>query len=756
MKVWADLEGRNVLDINNALYNETAEITLFMYAFDDGPVKVWQPLRHPVMPAELTQALADTWHHGTHHWYWMNGRKFDTDILEHQGYPIAPEHQTDVGEKAQGYGYPAGLAKLCRALGMEEDEAKDARGAALIQFFCSPINLINKRNIKKNAPFTWDDVAKAQRIAHARGEVFADPEDWPELWEIFIVYGRSDVSSMRLADSMLPDHNDTPKERKLTALNHRMNKEGLRLDLPYVKRMAHLIPLLKERGHEEVKRHTGGIKATQSKKFKEWMQRRLPGREIAGADKDTIERLVKEGDLPVDVEAALSVCVRTKSSSVAKFGVMAEQAHPHTHRIYHYIGMRKANTTGRYGAIGGIQAHNFPRPKINAWAIEGQIHSVMAGHVPTNLLKHAPSLLRASFIPDEGEIFTNCDLSSIEGRTLCWLADFKDQVDDYANGVNAYFANGPMFGVDYDTMKKYKDSQDTTEYNQYMLGKVSELSMLYMGGVSALVGMGRNYGMNMAQVADSIMRANLMPDNLLREGERCWHFISLTARGRKTIAGTRLSYEQWVTLDAVKRAWRLRHSGITSFWADIQRGILMAWNNPGEQFRIGCNGSVGMMFDNNMFGIELPSGRILTYLGGRVGGMSDARKKSNDEIDKLTDEELLMMDEDAQDDRPVLLYVAYDNNGNPYERPQVAHAGVVCNNINQGTAASVLDECIIRAWDEGWKVRLHIHDQLLTSNRIGDPRFTPTMLERLMSEPIDWAPGLPLAAKGEYLLRFAK
>ena len=40
-KLWADLETRNVLDINNALYNATAEVIMFIYAFGDGPVKVW-------------------------------------------------------------------------------------------------------------------------------------------------------------------------------------------------------------------------------------------------------------------------------------------------------------------------------------------------------------------------------------------------------------------------------------------------------------------------------------------------------------------------------------------------------------------------------------------------------------------------------------------------------------------------------------------------------------------------------------------
>lgn len=751
--IWCDLETRNVLDINNALYTATAEVIMFIYAFGDGPVQVWEPLTD-VLPDDLWHALN---YPGEHHWYWMNGRKFDTEVLRYaEMTDITPEMQTDVGEVATCYGYPAGLGKLCKALGMGEDEAKDKRGKALIDFFCKPIHLITKRNMKKDAPYTWEDVQRAQEYSAAQGEEFAEGDDWPELWDMFVAYGKSDVSSMRTAHGLLPDFNETEKEFLLRALNHRMNAEGIRIDVPFVQRMAFLVPLAKEETHGTVKQLTGGVKATQFAKFKAWLEMRLPGRHIPGADKDTVERLLKEGDLPEDVKTVLTICNRTKSTSIAKFGVMDAQAHPRTQRLYWYIGMRKANATGRYGAIGGVQLHNFPRPNIRPWLINAMITAVMSGRKPDNLLKNAPSMLRASLVPDEGDIFTNCDLSSIEGRTLCTLAGFTEQIEDYRHGVNAYFANGPMFGITYDQCKVFKESADPDEYNQYMLCKVSELSMLYMGGVSALVGMGRNYGMNMANVAQMVIDRNLMSDELINQGIRCYNFIRLTARGRRSIDACRLTFEQWVALDAVKRAWRERHSGITRFWADIQRGMLMAWNNPGERFTIGLNGCVGMMFDNNMFGIQLPSGRVLTYLDGRIGGMSEAHKKTNDELEKMTDEELVAYDEDSADDRPVLLHTGFDSNGNPYNKPQVAHAGVVCNNINQGTAASVLDECIIAAWSEGWKVRLHIHDQLLTSNPIGDPRFSPANLEALMSREISWLPELPMAAKGEYLERFAK
>ena len=746
MRLYLDLETRNTYDIDNPLYKETAEILLFIYAFGDSEAKCWDCTDGSEMPPALRISLEKA-EQGLVTILTFNGRPFDMSIIRHRyGYRVPEENQIDIRDVALRYCLPASLGKLTAVVGLAADEQKDKRGGYLIDLFCGP--LANIKSIKKEAPY---DLAFIKSLL-AAGRVFCEPEDAPELWQDFIVYGIGDVESMRAAHNKMPTWNDTDKEQLLCAINHRINERGLRIDVDYASRMAQLVAEYKTRVADSVMDYTGGIKITSRAKFKAWVQAQLPGRDVPNTAKDTIERLTKEGDLPPVVAKVFELYGQSSSSSTAKYAKMVETAHPDTDRIHWYIDIRGAGTTGRYGAKGGIQVHNFPRPNILPWVIEHQRGAVMAGRRPKNLLRHAPSMLRQAIIPDPGHIFVNADLSSIEGRTMAWGSGFERQVQDYAGGVNAYFANGPMFGVSYDEMAVFKDSQDPVEYGMYMLGKVSELSMLYYGGVTALVGMGRNYGMPMGQIADMLYAEGLIPEQKMYEAEKCWNFVRLTARGRRAVDATRLSKQQWKVLDSVKRLWRDRHMPIVSFWYEIQRSLLAAWLTPEEPVAFGFEGRSEMMFMGDWFGIKLPSGRILSYFGASVGGAEKAERIMDPDWTPDSEEE----NEDDPTDRPVLLYHSFDRSGQLSRKPNIAHSGVIANNWNQGFAASVLDEGLIRADAEGWNPVLHIHDQIVGHVRIGDTERTPKALEALMCRPLEYAPGLPLKAQGEYLRAFAK
>lgn len=746
MRLKLDLETRNTIDINDPRYKDTAEVLLFLYGFGDEPAKCWDCTTGKQMPPDLKIGL-DNALIGNATVFHFNGRPFDMPIIRNvYGYSVPELNQVDIREVSIRYGFPGSLAKLTAAVGLDADEAKDKKGGYLIDLFCGP--LADLKSIKKDAPY---DLVFIKSLI-AKGRVFCEPEDAPELWQDFIVYGLRDVDSMWAAYKKLPDWNNTEMEARLCAVNHRINERGIRVDVPYASKMAELVAEYKENVKNQVADYTGGVKIGSRKKFKAWVQAQLPERDVPNTAKDTVERLQKEGGLPPVVEKVFELYGQSSSSSTAKYSKMVALAHPDTHHLYWNIDIRGADTTGRYGAKGGVQVHNFPRPNIRPWVIENQRDAVMSGRRPKNLLRHAPSMLRQALIPDPGHIFVNADLSSIEGRTMAWGSGFAQQVNDYATGVNAYFANGPMFGVSYDQMAVFKDSSDPVEYGMYMLGKVSELSMLYYGGVTALVGMGRNYGMNMAKIADMLHAEGLIPEQKMYEAEKCWNFVRLTQRGRNSVDATRLTKHQWKVLDAVKRLWRDRHQPIVSFWYEIQRTLLEAWLTPEQPVAFGFEGRSEMMFMGDWFGIKLPSGRILSYFAASVGGAEKAERIMDPDWTPDVEEE----NEDDPTDRPVLLYHSFDSSGLLSRKPSIAHSGVIANNWNQGTAASVLDEGLLRADAEGWNPVLHIHDQIVGQVRIGDTERTPRALEALMSRECAWAPGLPLKAQGEYMTAFAK
>lgn len=750
--LWYDLETRNIVDINTPVYTDTAEILLFLWAIDDEPVQCWDVYNDPDgMPELLEDALLDPETLKRH----FNGRSFDSRVVESAlGIECVPEHQDDIRETALRYNLPQSLAKLGAAVGASEDEAKDKMGKYWIDLFCIPLaDKLLKKGSKYPADFPIPRWVLEQYVA-ATGNIFAMPEDFPIEYAYFKRYGKQDVSAMRFIFYRLPKWNDTAKELQICAVNHRINQRGIRIDLSLAKKMSKFCAEATDRVTRKIMLYTDGVSPRSHAKYKSWLMQEMPALSSAlkeGTGKPVIERLRKEqADLiPPHVEKVFELQAQATSSSLGKFPKAVELAHPADGRVRFYIAVRGAGTTGRYGAYGGLQVHNFPRPTVKPSVIADKLREVLdEDYYAPDLLSCAPSLLRPMLVPSEGHIFRNADLSSIEGRVMAWQSNFDEQIHDYATGVNAYFKNGPLFGYTYDEIKAYKKSSVPDEYNLYMLCKVLELALIYQGGVSAICSMGAIYGLNMPELANMLLRNNLVSDEKLYQAKKALAFIRLTKKGRASVAATRLTDPQWLALDAAKRAWRDRHAPVVSFWNIIQRNLIAAFENPYTEYDFGYNNSISMCFleDIGWFGIRLPSGRVLSYYDAKIGGASEAG------YDEEDDEESEEVD---KDERPVLLYRTFNKQGVPSKKYKAAHAGKIANNITQGTAASLLDEILIDMEYEDWRPVFHVHDQGVADLPISDPR-TPQDLEKLLCRPRDWCPNLPLGAEGEYLERFAK
>ena len=78
------------------------------------------------------------------------------------------------------------------------------------------------------------------------------------------------------------------------------------------------------------------------------------------------------------------------------------------------------------------------------------------------------------------------------------------------------------------------------------------------------------------------------------------------------------------------------------------------------------------------------------------------------------------------------------------------------HNCTQAVARDVLSVGLSRAAVAGFTVVGHVHDEIITEQRLGDNEHSLAALEALMAAPIDWAPGLPMAAKGWTGKRYKK
>lgn len=72
--------------------------------------------------------------------------------------------------------------------------------------------------------------------------------------------------------------------------------------------------------------------------------------------------------------------------------------------------------------------------------------------------------------------------------------------------------------------------------------------------------------------------------------------------------------------------------------------------------------------------------------------------------------------------------------------------GTLVENLVQAIARDCLAESLLRLDDAGYRIPLHVHDEVV----LDVPSGTGSVEEvtEIMSRPIDWAPGLPLKAAG--------
>lgn len=161
------------------------------------------------------------------------------------------------------------------------------------------------------------------------------------------------------------------------------------------------------------------------------------------------------------------------------------------------------------------------------------------------------------------------------------------------------------------------------------------------------------------------------------------------------------------------RVFRNAYSEVVFYWGYLEDAFLAAYRTRKRQ----QVGAVYFTATKEAVKIELPSGRCIHYLNPHAWRGSDG------------------------------LHLSFDGLRKGGWGRQSVWGGVLTENIVQAVARDVLTVGMERAEAAGFPVVLHVHDELVVEVESGT--FTSaTDLEHLMSAPIDWAPGLPLAAEG--------
>lgn len=167
-------------------------------------------------------------------------------------------------------------------------------------------------------------------------------------------------------------------------------------------------------------------------------------------------------------------------------------------------------------------------------------------------------------------------------------------------------------------------------------------------------------------------------------------------------------------LQAVVDAWRAANPKIPKLWRTCELAAKTAIEEH-RTVRI-AHGIAFSYINGNLF-IKLPSGRKLCYWDTRL---------------KL----------DPRDSRDHIVYMGVNQETKQWGETET-YGGKLVENIVQATARDCLAVAMTRVSELGYKIVMHVHDEMIVDVPNED-KEAPAVINDIMSQPIDWAPGLPL------------
>lgn len=472
-----DLETYSEIDIAKCgsfryIDDESFEILLLGYAFDDEPVTVIDLTADEEVPADFLAALYDP--EVTKTAWNCAFERFG--LWKHFGRYCPPEQWSDTMILSAVCGLPLGLGEAGKALRLEADEAKDREGKALIRYFCSPC-----RPTKVNG-----------------GRTRNRPQHDTDKWELFIEYNRQDVVAERTIRKRLLRWEPDSLEHRFWCLDARINERGMRVD----RELVHNAIAMDERYKAELTKQAVAISGLENPnsvaQIKQWLLEQ-EGIEVPSLNKKVVAEVVSQ----LNGERAkqfMALRARLAKSSTKKYEAMERSAcaDAHIKGCFQFYG---ANRTGRFaGRL--VQLQNLPQNHMEDLAVARSL--VRDNDYETvRLLYDSVSdtlseLIRTALIPEPGHRFIVADFSAIEARVIAWIAGEQWRLDVFRNGGDIYCASASqMFHV---PVVKHGENGHLRQK-----GKIAELALGYGGGANALKAFGADkMGMTEEEMVNTV------------------------------------------------------------------------------------------------------------------------------------------------------------------------------------------------------------------------------------------------------------
>lgn len=498
-------------------------------------------------------------------------------------------------------------------------------------------------------------------------------------------------------------------ERNLWELDQRINQRGFRVDLQLARRATLMCSKEKQELDRKVSAMTRGkiTSATQVKRIQDFLADN--GVDLPNLQASTLDMALSGDELKGDARVLLEARQRVSKSSTSKFETLLAATGPDG-RLRGGVQFCGASRTGRWaGRL--FQPHNLPRSPLKKDEIETAVRAIKQGTadmLTDNVHELCSHVARSVVIADKGKELLVCDYSAIEGRVLAWLCGEKWKLQAYAKGRDMYVVTFKRtFG---------KDESYTLVGDDRQIGKVLELAFQYGGGVGAILSACDTYRVKPAVVAKAAwVAAN-------RQTQRRAHQNYEWAVQRKDPLVKYLSRKLYTMLESAKIMWRDSSPQTVGLWANYEEAAKAAVRQPGRAFKAGrCMFRVS----GGMLGIRLPSGRVLIYL------RPELRKRAGQKKSELR-------------------YVS------PYGLPEKLYGGKLGENVTQAVARDILAYAMVKVDKAGFDIVLHVHDEIVAEQDIGEERLTFELLQETMCKKPAWATGLPLTTEGFVARRYRK
>ena len=520
------------------------EILLLACAWDDGPVQVIDMTgREPVTDertaakaAALASVVAGITDPDTVKV--AHNSAFERACLtRYLGRDLPPEEWEDTMILAAMNGLPLSLDAAGAALELRDQKIRE--GTALISYFCKPCK---------------PTIANGGRTRNR-------PEHAPDKWERFKAYCKRDVEVEQAIYRRLRSFPVTDFERKVWALDARINERGVRIDTGLVAAAIAQNEAFTTRRMAEMRRLTGLENPNSVAQLKDWL-------ETAGMSADSLNKAavleLKDKAADPTTRRVLELRQQLGKTSVTKYEAMqnAVCADGRVRGLLQYYG---AGRTGRWaGRL--VQVQNLPQNHLAGLGLVRELVrerdletlELCFDSVPDVLSQ----LIRTAFVAGEGNIFHVADYSAIEARVIAYLAGEKWRMDVFRSGGDIYCSSASaMFRV---PVVKHGVNGHLRQK-----GKIAELACGYGGGVGAL----RAFGADKMGLTEEEMQ------------------------------------------DIVTQ-WRAASPAIPRFWRDAESAAVRAINNPGRTTTVPCG--VKYRRDGDALRCRLPSGRILSYWDAKL------------------------------------------------------------------------------------------------------------------------------------------